>query len=198
MRYQTAENLAYSFPSQVDIESAYFDLLINDEELVSEAQKACEDIFYMTSKLQQLDEASPAYEPLCEAMSGGVKIMEEAGKGQYHKAINDIANLNTVNILDDAGVALVICGALTVATGAVLASGGTLALVGSAAAATAAEAGGLASVPYLLNRDEAKAAKQSIDEYLESAKRVHRARDEFEAVWSRMIEDEQPEVAQEN
>lgn len=178
-------------PGIVDVKNPIMDLLIKDEKLQAASENAFEAMQHMSRRLTSLEESDPAYEALAEAMGG--PGLYEAAEQERGRAIAEIETINQAKIMDKFEWLLAIGGTTYGTGGAVL-----MGAVASTGAGAAVAAGGLAvstaAIATIKASGERETANQLIDDYLKVAEQIEKARENFDATWARLIEEEGPET----
>lgn len=144
----------------------------------------------MSRRFSSLEETDPAYEPLGQIM--GVTQLAESADQDYRKAVAEIEALNQTKLMGRFEW-LTAMGGTSFGTAGMVLSG----LVASTGAGAAVAAGGIAAsavtIAGMNANGERQIVNQAIDEYLEVASRIEKAGQDFDAAWSRLVAEEQPD-----
>lgn len=168
-----------------DVENALYDILIQDEQLEAYAVKAYEDLEHMNSRMRSLDFDHPAYESLSRAkvspgMVAGMDQLEE-----YNIALEAIDDLNNHQFMSKAAWLATLVGVASVAAPVP---------VNAVGVCTAAGVAGVSAFDAAQQLSETRAV---VNRCIEFSERIISAREEFDAIWSRMVSSEDADFSRE-
>lgn len=186
MRISSLDELSGS-PEQIEsaagltpeVDNRLYDLLIQDEELQAAAQRTHDNVQHIREKLSQLEEGHPAREPLIELVGSGFFHKEFQGSMGYRNALEKIDDLNNHRFMNEMEWMITLAGFTFIPLGA---AGATIALTGFTAGRATLNAA------YDVND-----ARQAVNHCLELSSEVEKTRQDFDAAFARLVEDEQPE-----
>lgn len=168
-----------------DVENALYDILIRDEQLEACAAKAYEDLEHMSARLRSLDFDHPAYESLSRAKASPGLVAGQEQLREYNIALEAIDDLNNHQFMSKAAWLTALAGVASVAAPPPVTMVGVSTAVGIAGVATFDAAGQLAETRAVVNR------------CIEFCECIISAREEFDAIWSRMVDSEDPNLDRE-
>lgn len=174
-----------------DIDNPIYDLLINEEELGPASQRNYEDLMHIRSRIESLEYNHPHREALKDSVGSvlGDHLTLLSGSGDVCEAID---NLNRPGYDPEfvmlSWFSLAVGGAAVVAGGVIPgAAGPALFMAGAAPSLLGTVSVGRLAGSYMREGQE---VKRLVDDYLEFSDSVHKAREDFDETWIRLIGDE--------
>jgi hypothetical protein len=178
-----------------DVDNALFDLFVQDEELQASAARTHDDIEHMVTQLSGVDESHPAFEPLVEVVNSKV-FLAEKGKPAFeahskHALYNYSESLKAVSDLNDQSLVPVQV-ALTLPAAACMVWLASLAAPAAAAVSTGVAVGAVANLSKH-SISQIRDTRREIGRYLDFAADIHSCREDFDAVYAKLVLDEDQE-----
>lgn len=168
----------------IDVKNPVFDLLLKDEELEAGAARAKDDMDHMCRRIGLLDEHHPAYEPLLEELGSSLEVMEFKSNLAYGYTMQAVEDLNNREFLTSTQWLITL----------------SLFAAGLASGPTPPGAAGVGGAGVILGAgvwegfEDALEARRAIEKNLELVSSIADARVRFDQAWSRLVDDEQPDL----
>lgn len=184
--------LEEAFELSPDVNNALFDLFVKDEELQASAARTHDDIEHMMTQLSGVDESHPAFEPLVEVVNSKVFWKEDKPAFQ---ALSSIATseygdgLKAVDRLNNQSLVPMQVALPAAACMVWLAS---LAAPAAAAVSTGFAVGAVANLSKH-SISQIRDTRREVQEYLDFAADIHSCREDFDAVYAKLVLDEDQE-----